>query len=622
MRLKRFLLMPVDAAVILASGFLSLWLRLEGDAAVTSAAADYYEKLAFIMPFAVALTVALFTVFGLYRSLWQFASVTELARISLACLSASAAILGLCTLSQRPLPRSVYFMWFMLLLMFTGASRISFRVYRRVRDGAGWNFNPAAMIKNMNRTPTSRVMIVGAGMAGSAAIREYAKSGGAVKFVCAVDDDPGKRNMLINGVRVMGGRDDIPRLAESMGISDIIVAIPTARRAERAAILRICNSTGARLKLLPSTNELIEGKVAVRRVRDVRIEDLLRRDEVKLDASSISEYLGGKTVLITGGAGSIGSELCRQVARFGPKRLIVYDLNENRMYYLQHELSVFKELDFVPLVGSVRDAARLGQVFSEHRPDVVFHAAAHKHVPLMESSPSESVKNNIFGTLLTARAAVEAGVFKFVLISTDKAVNPTNVYGATKRMAELVVQAMSAKRYATEFVAVRFGNVLDSDGSVIPIFRGQIERGGPVTLTHRDITRFFMTIPEAAQLVLQAGAFAKGGEMFILDMGQPVRILDLVHDLIRLSGLGLDEIPIEITGLRPGEKLYEELLTAEEGLLATKHEKIFIGKPEEVVMSELAPRLETLQTAAENGDGQKIVELLREYVPTYHVEGE
>jgi len=461
-------------------------------------------------------------------------------------------------------------------------------------------------------------MVIGGGSAGAAIIRETRISGKATNHVvCIVDDDPLKKGSSIYGVKIIGNRNDIVELAEKLEIEEIIIAMPGADAKNRHQIIEICQKTKCNLRTLPAIYQLVNGEVSIQKIRQVEVEDLLGRDCVNVDLHDISAYVTGKTVLVTGGGGSIGSELCRQIADNRPKCLIVYDIYENNAYSIQQELTyLHPKLDLKVLIGSVRDEKRIDAVFEKYRPEIVFHAAAHKHVPLMEDSPNEAIKNNVFGTYNTALAADKYDAETFILISTDKAVNPTNVMGASKRICEMVVQyfASSSK---TKFAAVRFGNVLGSNGSVIPLFKKQIERGGPVTVTHPDITRFFMTIPEAAQLVLQAGSYAEGGEIFVLDMGQPVKIYDLAKKLISLSGFKPDvDIKIEFSGLRPGEKLYEELLMNEEGLMTTGHNKIFVGKPIEITMEELDEILNKLRSVISKTP-EDIRKVISEVVPTY-----
>jgi FlaA1/EpsC-like NDP-sugar epimerase len=437
---------------------------------------------------------------------------------------------------------------------------------------------------------------------------------------CIIDDDKGKWGRYIQGIKVAGGRDKIVECADIYGIDEIIVAMPSASRAEIKNVLEICKDTNCKLRSLPGMYQLVNGEVSISKLRDVEVEDLLGREPISVDMDSILGYVQGKTVLVTGGGGSIGSELCRQIAQHKPKRLVILDIYENNVYDVQQELKMkHPELDLVVLIASVRNTNRMNWIFSNYRPDIVYHAAAHKHVPLMEDSPTEAVKNNVFGTFKTAQAAAMSGARRFVMISTDKAVNPTNIMGASKRICEMIIQIFN-KHYDTEFVAVRFGNVLGSNGSVIPLFKKQIAEGGPVTVTHPDIIRYFMTIPEAVSLVLQAGAYARGGEIFVLDMGEPVRILDLAENLIRLSGYRVGEdIKIQFTGLRPGEKLYEELLMDEEGMRDTANRMIHIGRPIEVDEQEFFVQLKELKDECliESSD---IRPLIQNIVPTYHYE--
>ena len=509
-------------------------------------------------------------------------------------------------------PRSYYLFDFFLLLMTTTATRFSYRALRIVRQGFE---NTGKQVLN--------TMVIGAGEAGNMIIQELKYSKHLNRRVCCIiDDNPSKKGKYLHGVPVVGNRDAIIDCAKKYQVEEIILAIPSADAKTTRNILRICNQTECKLKVLPGMYQLITEEVSVSKLREVSIEDLLGRDAINIDLDSVLGYVRDKTVLVTGGGGSIGSELCRQIAQYNPKCLIIFDIYENNAYDIQQELKKkYPMLHLETLIGSVRNTKRIESVMELYRPDIVYHAAAHKHVPLMEDSPNEAVKNNVFGTYKTARAADKYGVKKFVLISTDKAVNPTNVMGATKRMCEMIIQTFS--RYSkTEFVAVRFGNVLGSNGSVIPLFKKQMEAGGPVTVTHPDIIRYFMTIPEAVSLVLQAGAYAKGGEIFVLDMGEPVKIADLAKNLIRLSGytLGVD-MEIKYTGLRPGEKLYEEILTKEEGLQKTQNDLIYIGKPLEFNEVHFLSELRRLEQAAID-ERFDVKEIVSEIVPTYHIREE
>ncbi len=472
--------------------------------------------------------------------------------------------------------------------------------------------------KNGNESVKNRVLIIGAGDAAGIIIKSFSdNNNSSYEIVGLIDDDRAKHGKFFYGCKVLGGRESIVSVCELKDVDSIIMAIPSAYAKDRLDIIKLCQLTKCKLKTIPNISDLL-GYSDDLKIREVNIDDLLERDPVVLDNNAIGGLVGGKTILVSGGGGSIGSELCRQIMRFSPKQLIILDIYENNAYDIQMELNV-KYPDNKPLVliASVRDRERLKSIFSKHRPDVVFHAAAHKHVPLMEQSPGEAIKNNVFGTYNLAKTADEFGTGKFVMISTDKAVNPTNIMGASKRLCEMIVQGME-KVSKTDFVAVRFGNVLGSNGSVIPLFERQISEGGPVRVTHPDVTRFFMTIPEAAQLVIQAACYAKGGEIFVLDMGNPVRIYDLAENLIRLSGYTPNvDIKIEIVGLRPGEKLYEELLMAEEGLEGTEHSKIFVGRPYAIEMSAMEEKLKLLSDAVSSHDNEKIRDILEEVVPTY-----
>ncbi len=551
-----------------------------------------------------------FYIFQLYNSLWKYASLGEMLLVGLACLFACTGTIIAFSYNSIRLPYSLLTLYGFMIIGFTSFNRILYRALRRYKS----------ILARIFLKDYRSVMIVGAGEAGAMVIKELqAHPEMKMKPVVAIDDDLSKHKSRIKGVRILGSREDIPDLAKSLMIDEIIVAIPSAPKSEIKNILNICKETKCKLRTLPGVYELIDGKVTINNIRDVQIEDLLGRDPVEVDLEEIAGYLHDEVVLVTGGGGSIGSELCRQIAQQEPKMLLILDIYENNAYDLQQELKrKYPELNQEVIIASVRERARMESIFEKYRPGVVFHAAAHKHVPLMEKNPSEAVKNNVFGTLNTAECADKFGAKRFVLISTDKAVNPTNIMGATKRIAEMIIQAMD-KHSKTEFVAVRFGNVLGSNGSVIPLFKKQIESGGPVTVTHPEINRYFMTIPEAVQLVIQAGAMAKGGEIFILDMGQPVKIADLAKDLIRLSGLepGID-IEIKYTGLRPGEKLYEELLLKEEGLTATRHEKIFIGKPTSIDLNELKKELETLRFTV-LGTGENLINSVKHLVPNYRI---
>ena len=547
--------------------------------------------------------------FKQYKSIWSIASVDEFLRGIIATGLGTSVVIIISYLDERRIPLMVTIMAGIMIMVFCNGIRIGWRVVRRT----------LIFITDRSNGNCKRVLVVGAGGAGALVANEYKKNPQYKKKVVAfVDDSWAKKGIYVSGIKVLGNRYDIPTVVEEQRIDEIIIAISELNEVELKKILDECKKTTAQVKIMPGVSEVIDGNFSVKKIRDVDVEDLLGREPIKLDFSGISSYIENKVIMVTGGGGSIGSELCRQIARFNPKELIIFDIYENNAYDLQNELlRKYEKLNLKTLIGSVRDRKRLNNIFKEYRPQVVFHAAAHKHVPLMEDSPGEAIKNNVLGTLNTAELANEYGVERFVLISTDKAVNPTNVMGATKRMCEMVIQSID-KESNTEFVAVRFGNVLGSNGSVVPLFKKQIAEGGPVTLTHKDITRYFMTIPEASQLVLQAGAYAKGGEIFVLDMGQPVKIYDLAENLIRLSGyIPNEEIEIKVTGLRPGEKLYEELLMDEEGLSETPHKKIFIGRPGEFKLEKVKNNINTLLDVVKLGNKEKLREKLQEVVPTY-----
>ncbi|MCI8402403.1 MAG: polysaccharide biosynthesis protein [Lachnospiraceae bacterium] len=603
--IRRIALISYDVVAIFLSSALGLLARFEFsinniDASYLNAVKDYFL-------INVVVTILIFIVMRLYNSLWQYASVSELENVIIACmLSAVTQIVGM-HLMHRRVPISFHFVYYVCLTVLVIGSRFLYRFLRNLISG-----------KQKQKQAVHRVMVVGAGDAGNVLVREMTSSSFLQKKVCCIiDDDPLKIGSFFRGIEIVGSRQEIPAMARKYDINEIIVAMPSVSVQERREILEICQTTDCELKMLPGMYQLINGDVSVSRLRNVEIEDLLGREPIRVDITSILDYVNGKVVMVTGGGGSIGSELCRQIAEHGPKTLIIVDIYENNAYEIQQELRRRKpELDLVVLIASVRNTHRIESIFEKYRPDIVYHAAAHKHVPLMEDSPNEAIKNNVFGTYKTAKAAVKYGASRFVLISTDKAVNPTNIMGASKRICEMIVQMMNG-RSNTEFVAVRFGNVLGSNGSVIPLFKKQIEEGGPVTVTHPDIIRYFMTIPEAVSLVLQAGVMAKGGEIFILDMGEPVKILDLAKNLIRLSGYRpFEDIDIKFTGLRPGEKLYEELLMAEEGMKETPNKLIHIGKPIEFDEDLFSQQLDELMLLA-NSDSELVRQKVREIVPTY-----
>jgi len=599
---KRFFLLIFDIVLVNLAIYIALIFRFDGP--IPKYFINIYKDS---LMYITLIELVLYYIFGLYRSLWSYASIEELIQVFYATATGMVGAFVYGTIAGMRLPRTVYAMAWMITFLFIGSIRISGRLLRRMQGASKY---VGASLK--------KVMIIGAGKAGSMVIKEL-KDHKDLNLIPTVvlDDDPKKQKSNIHGVPVAGGREKLIELAEKYSIDEIIIAMPSAQKKEISDILRLCKQTKCKLKKLPGVYEIINENVSVKSIRDVNIEDLLGRDEVRLNTEEIAGYLRNEVVLVTGGGGSIGSELCRQIVKFHPKKLIILDIYENNAYDLQNELmQMYKnKINLEVLIGSVRDRARLTEIFKTHHIGVVFHAAAHKHVPLMEINPAEAIKNNVIGTLNLAQLADEYKVKRFVLISTDKAVNPTNIMGASKRVAEMIIQSID-KQSKTEFVAVRFGNVLGSNGSVIPLFKRQIANGGPVTVTHPEITRYFMTIPEAARLVIQSGAMAKGGEIFILDMGQSVKIEDLAKDLIRLSGFepGV-EIKIVHTGLRPGEKLYEELLLAEEGIKATKHESIFVGHPLELSYSEVLSYVKELTGNLENIAQLKAC--MAKIVPTY-----
>ena len=561
------------------------------------------------MPYWTVITVVVFYGFRLYHSIWRFAGLDEAKRIIWSYIVLIFLYTaGIFAMDLR-MPRSYFFIGYVFSILMTTALRFAYRLIRSVTKN----------MENDGSTAVERVMIIGGGQAGQVLIRELQTSSHLhSKVCCVIDDNPNKKGRLLEGVPIVGNRYDIEEKVKEYGITRIIYAIPATTGANRKAILNICKNTGCKMQTVPGVYQLLNEEVSVTKLRDVEITDLLGRAQVKVNNSEILKSLKGKVIMVTGGGGSIGSELCRQIARSEPAALIILDIYENNAYTIQQELKrKHPELNLITLIGSVRNTRRVDSIIEKYRPEVIFHAAAHKHVPLMEDSPNEAIKNNVEGTYKVAQSAARWGVKKFVLISTDKAVNPTNIMGASKRLCEMVVQMMN-RQSDTDFVAVRFGNVLGSNGSVIPLFKKQIAEGGPVTVTDKRIIRYFMTIPEAVSLVLQASYFAHGGEIFVLDMGEPVKIDDLARNLIRLSGfVPDDDIKIVYTGLRPGEKLYEELLMDEEGMQETENELIFIGKPIEMDDEDFKHKLELLDKES-RAESDKIKEIVAEIVPTYH----
>ena len=623
-----------DVIAVSASYFLALLLRF--DFRFSLIPADYTGTWQRFTLLYAALCILLFVLFGLYKSMWRYASFPELVRVTAASLLCSVLHIALTLLFYIRMPISYYTVGAILQLILVLAIRFS---YRFVLSLSNWSAKRGA----------DRIMLIGAGSAGQMILRDVNMGRASGRVVCIIDDNSNKWGRYIENVRIVGGRESILEAAEKYAVTKIFLAIPSVSMAERRDIISICNETGCEIKNLPGMYQFFTGQLTASALRNVSIEDLLGRDPIKPDMQEVYDFINGKTVLVTGGGGSIGSELCRQIAGHDPKRLIIFDIYDNNAYEIQLELkNKYPKLDLVVLIGSVRDSRRIYQVFADYRPDIVYHAAAHKHVPLMEDSPCEAIKNNAIGTYKTAYAAMMNGCGRFVLISTDKAVNPTNIMGASKRLCEMVIQSFDAMIKAgrareiprlylhkgtdyavnaenesfesikTEFVAVRFGNVLGSNGSVVPIFKRQIERGGPVTVTHPDIIRYFMTVPEAVSLVMLAGTYAHGGEIFVLDMGSPVKIDTLARNLIRMSGLKPDvDIKIEYIGLRPGEKLYEEKLMAEEGLKTTDNKLIHIGCPIPFDAERFLEDLGELIKVAYRND-ESIREYVKQIVPTYH----
>ena len=610
-KIKATIFLLTDAVLINLSYVLSLIIRFDGSvksSQFTFYLSRYIEQFIFI----TIIKLAIFAVFNMYKRIWKYASVEELVNIALSSLISNLAVFGYIHLIRSVLPRGVYIIATLLDMVFIGGIRFCYRSARLI------------MYKFKERSNKKRIMIIGGGEAGALIIKEYMNHPQLnSKPVAVIDDDKYKHGKVIMGVPIVGGRDDILTQCEKLKIDEIILAMPSASRKDISDIVKICKESKAKLKILPGVYELIDEKVTIRNIRDVQIEDLLGREEVKIDINEISNYIKDKVVVVTGGGGSIGSELSRQISRIKPKKLIIIDIYENSVFDIQRELLRYnKDLNLKVYIGSILDRDRIFELFNMEKPDVVFHAAAHKHVPLMEENPKESIKNNVFGTLNLVEAADKFDVEKFVMISTDKAVNPTNIMGASKRLCEMIIQSADTVS-KTDFVAVRFGNVLGSNGSVIPLFKKQIEEGGPVTVTHKDVIRYFMTIPEAVSLVIQAGAMAKGGEIFILDMGKPVKILNLAEDLITLSGFEpYKDISIEIVGLRPGEKLYEELFLDEEQITATKHDKIYVAKPTFTDYKLLMKSLKEVKRIIKVGTDEDVKDYIQSIVPNYTRQGD
>ncbi len=609
--IRRTFLMCYDICAVFAASMLALLIRFDFN--FFAIPVQFVENVWKAYPAIAVITILVFWIFRLYSSIWSFAGAIETMYVFSGCVIVSILNMILLLLSHPetgfPVPRSYYALFGIFLLGLIFVSRYMYRGLRALR--------------NMRRDAeyTRNVLVIGAGEAGDALIKEIKNSRYLKKRVVGViDDNRSKKGRFIHGVKIVGDRDDIIEKCQDLHVHEIIIALPSVSPKKKKAILDICKETGCELKNLPGIYQLVNGDVSVSKLKDVDVNDLLGREPVEVDLDSIMEYVRNKVIMVTGGGGSIGSELCRQIASHHPKRLVIVDIYENSTYDVQNELKAkYPEMDMVVLIASVRNTNRMNSIFETYRPEIVYHAAAHKHVPLMEDSPNEAIKNNVIGTWKMAEAANRYHVKRFVMISTDKAVNPTNIMGASKRICEMIIQTYN-KRSDTEYVAVRFGNVLGSNGSVIPLFKKQIERGGPVTVTDPEIIRYFMTIPEAVSLVLQAGAYAKGGEIFVLDMGEPVKILDLAKNLILLSGhKPNDDIPIVFTGLRPGEKLYEEMLMEEEGLQSTANKMIHIGRPIEMDEEKFMEQLEELKEYVVK-EPEDIREWVKRIVPTYHPE--
>ncbi len=605
---KIIILVLVDIISVAGSFFMALWIR--NDFCFDDIPKDQIETFSNTILIWAAAVVAVFALCRLYNRIWSYVGVVEMTRIIFAYAVLAVFVFAYVKITDMKMWASYYIFGGILSFACTVINRFTYRGIKALQ---------ATLDEIVQGNARENVMIIGAGEAGRSLVQEL-KTGfyqGKTRVRCIIDDSQGKIGKALLGIPIVGNRDYIPEAVERYNINKIIFAIPSINPKEKKDILGICSKTTCKVRVVPGMYQFLDGDVQLSQLRQVDVVDLLGRDPIKVNTDEILGYVSGKVVMVTGGGGSIGSELCRQIAKSNPKLLIIFDIYENNAYAIQQELlRTHPRLNFETLIGSVRNTARLDVVFAKYKPEIVFHAAAHKHVPLMEQSPNEAIKNNVFGTYKAARAAAKHGVRKFVLISTDKAVNPTNIMGASKRLCEMVVQMMN-RESKTEFVAVRFGNVLGSNGSVIPLFKQQIEQGGPVTVTHPDIIRYFMTIPEAVSLVLQAGYYAKGGEIFVLDMGEPVKIDTMARNLIRLSGYEPDiDIDVVYTGLRPGEKLYEELLMDEEGLQETANRLIHIGKPIDMDDERFKEQLERLEEAYKvEVDNMK--QIVAEIVPTY-----
>lgn len=639
---KSLLLCLADILIVMGSYFMALFMRFDFQIAMIPE--EYIAGYFWSMPFWIVSTIVIYYIYKLYHSIWAFVSIAEVKRIVMADLVLIPVYVIGAVFMELHMPKSYYFMGYIMSCVCCAGVRFSYRYIR-------FYLNSLQGETKEEGKERDRIMVIGAGTVGQTLIREIRKADSVyAKVVCAIDDNPEKKGRILEGIPIVGNRYDIVDMVKKYNVNRIIYAIPSTTGQNRKDILNLCKEAGCRMQTVPSVSQIVNEEVSMTKLREVEISDLLGRKQILVNMDEITEYIRGKVVLVTGGGGSIGSELCRQVAAREPKQLVILDIYENNAYDIQMELrKKYPQLNLEVIIGSVRDSRKMFKVFSTYHPDIVYHAAAHKHVPLMEDSPCESIKNNAIGTYKTAFAALAHGTKKFVLISTDKAVNPTNIMGASKRLCEMIIQAFDSKvkegkadeipqifthaiqkelkdmnlaenlrNAETEFVAVRFGNVLGSNGSVIPLFKKQIEAGGPVTVTDPEIIRYFMTIPEAVSLVMQAGTYAHGGEIFVLDMGEPVKIDTLARNLIRLSGYRPDEdIKIEYTGLRPGEKLYEEKLMAEEGLKRTENELIHIGMPIPFDVEEFLAQLDELAERAYANAGN-IRELVEKVVVTYH----
>lgn len=603
--LRQLGLIVVDIVGIVLSLYGSLFLRFNG-----LIDKDFLSNLNHIVIFLVIVDIIIFILFKLYHSLWEYASMSEARNIVFATMFSSFINIIICELTGYTQPRSCYFIFFMLITMLVGGIRFLYRFARLYRN---YYFN----MQNKGRK-RDRVLVIGAGRSGEKTLREIENSSKVSKeVVCFIDDDKNKHGRTLHNIMIYGGRDKIIEAVDKYHVDEIFVAMLSVDKKDVAEILNICKETKCKIKTLPGMYQFLNNDIHISDFKDVEIEDLLGREPIKVNLDEIVGYVTNKVIMVTGGGGSIGSELCRQIAAREPKQLVIVDIYENNAYDIQLELRrKYPDLDLKVMIASVRNSTKINKLFETYHPDIVYHAAAHKHVPLMEDSPNEAVKNNVFGTLNVVKAADQYHTKRFILISTDKAVNPTNIMGATKRICEMIIQTYN-KKSKTEYVAVRFGNVLGSNGSVIPLFKKQIKNGGPVTVTHPDIIRYFMTIPEAVSLVLQAGAYAKGGEIFVLDMGEPVKIADMARNLIKLSGHEPDvDIKIVYTGLRPGEKLYEEILMAEEGMQETPNHLIHIGKPIDIDEDTFFDKLDQLKIEAYN-ETDDMRRLVKDIVPTY-----